>query len=193
MDEGEELLQQVVVYLGLEHFASHSSSQESPSFYLIFIHQCVPDGLSKLEKLRELFLFLECHSEGIPGVLGEIISSEKSLVASEGTVVLHELPLGHFCQFVHDFDLVISVDGDGLARFLERLDGLVEKFGVICVIIKGDSQYREFSPGRERAVPAVQPQSTISVCLAHLPLRFLNIVPYVNDMNYLRLLLCLAS
>ena len=125
--------------------------------------------------------------------MGEIVSSEKSLVASEGTVVLHELPLGHFCQFVHDFDLVISVDGDGLARFLERLDGLVEKFGVICVIIKGDSQYREFSPGRERAVPAVQPQSTISVCLAHLPLRFLNIVPYVNDMNYLRLLLCLAS
>ena len=108
--------------------------------------------------------------------MGEIISSEKSLVASEGTVVLHELPLGHFCQFVHDFDLVISVDGDGLARFLERLDGLVEKFRVICVIVEGDSQHGEFSPGWERAVLAVEPQCTISVCLAHLPLGFLNIV-----------------
>ena len=193
MDEREELLQQVVVYLGLEHFASHPSSQESPSFHLVFIHQCVPDCLGELEKLRELFLFLLCHSEGIPGVLREIIPSEESFAPSEGTVVLHELPLGHFCQLVHDFDLVIPVDGDGLARFLERLDGLVEKFRVIGVIVKGDSQYGELSPGREGAVPAVQSQCTISVCLAHLPLGFLNIVPYINDMNYLRLLLCLGS
>ena len=193
MDEREELLQQVVVYLGLEHFASHPSSQESPTCHLVFVHQCVPDGLCKLEQLRELFLFLQCHGEGIPGVLREIISSEESFVTSEGTVVLHELPLGHFCQFVHDFDLVISVDGDRLARLLERLDGLVEQFRVICVVVEGDPQYRELSPGWERAVPAVQSQCTISVCLAHLPLGFLNIVPYVNHMNYLRLLLCSAS